>query len=172
MTRAHAILGDGEREEMMPGLDTEGVSLGDRSKVRHLVGALRARISALTDAVQRYAFTGHFHTAPDECGAHSNGRRTSTDSRRAQDSDGGGVSSHAIALMATAAAANISSHISLCKRGCPQKNAENKQAELGRKGYPYDHLHCARDVCPAVRCGAGADEGPGATPCLPQAMRA
>jgi hypothetical protein len=98
------ILSDGEREEMLSRLAREGISLGDRSKVRHDFDDLQAG-------------EGRASTEPStktkeedrERNTHPNGRPLGAVPRRAQDAtckdpkeSGGGVSSDSIALMATA----------------------------------------------------------------------
>ena len=95
------ILSDGEREEMLSGLAGEGISLGDRSKVRHDFDELQRRDSRAS------AKTEEGLEADPEHNTHANGGALGAAPRRVQDAtckeSGGGVSSDSIALMATVA---------------------------------------------------------------------
>jgi hypothetical protein len=126
------ILNDGEREEMLSGLGSQGISLGDRSKVRHRFGTLHAPCNGTTDAMLGYtsSFTREFHADLEDADAHSNRQTISTSpARRAQDSGGGGVSSDSIALMATAALGILSFIV----QARVSSNATKKQADLDRE---------------------------------------
>ena len=95
------ILSDGEREEMLSGLAGEGISLGDRSKVRHDFDDLQRHDSRASTKTEEGL------GADRERNTHPNGGALGAAPRRVQDAtcqeSGGGVSSDSIALMATAA---------------------------------------------------------------------
>jgi hypothetical protein len=110
-----AILSNGEREEMLSGLDKQGISLGDRSKVRHHFDTLHATHSITAEAAQGRAF--------------KRAERVANGPRRAQDSGGGGMSSDSIALMATAALGILSFAV----QARVSSNATKKQADLDRE---------------------------------------
>jgi hypothetical protein len=136
-----AILSDGERDEMLSGLGSQGISLGDRSKVRHRFEILHAPCSVTTDEVPGYtsSFMRESHADLEDAGTHSNGRTIPcTSSRRAQDSGGAGVSSDSIALMATAALgilsfvvqARVSSHEQKMQAELDREHAERDKGQV------------------------------------------
>ena len=120
-----SILSDGERDEMMTMLGASGVSLGDRSKVRHHFGALLqdddARISGCPTLHEGMRAA---HGAPLTA---SNlpliGQSEAPPRRQLQNS--GGISSDSLALMATAALGILSFIV----QARASANEQKKQAE-------------------------------------------
>ena len=126
------ILSDGEREEMLSGLAGEGISLGDRSKVRHDFDDLQAgegRASTKTKEGLK---------VDRERNTYSKGGALGAAPRRVQDAtcteSGGGVSSDSIALMATAALGILSFIV----QARVSSNEHKKHADLDRE-------HAGRD---------------------------
>jgi hypothetical protein len=133
-----SILSDGERDEMMTMLGASGVSLGDRSKVRHHFGALLqdddTRISGYPTLHEgmRAAQDGAPLTA-------SNlpliGQPEAPPRRQLQSS--GGISSDSLALMATAALGILSFIV----QARASANEQKKQAEQVHPG-PMQRILC------------------------------
>jgi hypothetical protein len=130
-----AILSEDEREEMVSGLRAQGISLGDRSKVRHDFGTLQTPMPVLvtTNAMHgdpTFTLAGPFYeeTKLDD-GTHSKivSRTVANGLRRTQDSQG--VSSDSIALMATA----VLGILSFAVQARVSANEQKKQVDLDRE---------------------------------------
>jgi hypothetical protein len=130
-----AILNSGERDEMMSGLRAQGMSLGDRSKVRHHFGALQAAsapvlFSAKPNEVhgdRASTQAGGSHEEPQDDGTQPSIQRVATGPRRTQDTQG--VSSDSIALMATATLGILSFAV----QARVSANERRQQADLDRE---------------------------------------